>query len=983
MKTLRLCITFALFLFAFQAHSQEIHVIDAFHIDNDLAARTSPRRSPDGSYCALLRINLPTASKIDFEDIIGESDYSPGEYTVYVPAHTTRLLFNVPGYQEGVIDFTSLGLDLDEKETYRVTMAFPRSSEDVGNLRILSDHGGQIVFVDGIPIGETPVVAEGLSVGHHIVSVANTNGFTCDDVTVAISKGVTSEIRLSMSAQVTMPFGLAFSSAPDTGDEHPLRKVTTSFNGKVGLKDYSGKLLVPCEFDDISIYNLTLDSVDEDYYVVLNDAKYGIYKPGQGLVVPCIYDKIYHPGELLAVESSEGNKSFYRYINSDGVVLTDVAYPYVQLWPKELPALVRTDRSQYGFVNDKGQICIPPQYQSASVFQEGFALVRKTEADYVVDRLGNETRLTDGYEIDFKRRMRIEDGLIHEGLFIVKNKATGKYGYANVNGKVVIDGKFDDVSSFNDGYANVRLGQDRFLCSKSGDLIAQDRNRDQLYRYILERRDGKYGLLLDGKALLDFEYDRIEIETSHFYSETVISAVKDGEKSLYDKDLKLLFVVPEEVTVMSMHKGIVSLQDTETYKIGFFRSNGEVIIPCICDIDPLIGVGDQSFDMVSNGFAMVEIGDRRGFVSKGGIVLPFDYIASLPVDKNGHTLVRDKNEVWYDIVFDVNDGTLLRKTQVILPQPKVFPSQQLSKEEYVDLGLKVLWASRNLSSTSPMGTGGYYSFEEALAKDKPQPEDVVYDLATITAGNTGVHLPSSNDFTELEEKCVWEWAIVDGVRGYVISGKTPGYEDKRIFLPASGWNGGFASREVGEEGHYWTSSIAFGAMLRVRRITSDSIGYSFGDADSPKYSIRAVKEKAGGGPLEEAKVQSANSTPSVTIVMPDIEETADENYSKYEDLDDKPLFEGEGLRRFSEWVNSQLEYPASAKEYGIQGRVTLSFVVNSEGKVENVRVQRGVEESLDKEAVRVVTLSPDWTPGKVGGTPVNVLVTFPIIFQLR
>ena len=66
-----------------------------------------------------------------------------------------------------------------------------------------------------------------------------------------------------------------------------------------------------------------------------------------------------------------------------------------------------------------------------------------------------------------------------------------------------------------------------------------------------------------------------------------------------------------------------------------------------------------------------------------------------------------------------------------------------------------------------------------------------------------------------------------------------------------------------------------------------------------------------------------------------------------------------------------VEYPDS-KGKGIQGRVTLRFVVTSDGYVEDVNVVRGVDPLLDDEAVRVMSQSPQWKPGKIKGKPVNI-----------
>ncbi|MBR4735650.1 MAG: energy transducer TonB, partial [Bacteroidales bacterium] len=113
------------------------------------------------------------------------------------------------------------------------------------------------------------------------------------------------------------------------------------------------------------------------------------------------------------------------------------------------------------------------------------------------------------------------------------------------------------------------------------------------------------------------------------------------------------------------------------------------------------------------------------------------------------------------------------------------------------------------------------------------------------------------------------------------------------------------------------------------------------------------------------------------------EEEVEEEAIPFQLVEQKPSFNGGDANAFSTWVNSRLVYPEIAKENGVQGRVTLMFTVEADGRVTNVRVVRGVDESLDKEAVRVVSSSPKWKPGKQRDRAVKVTYTFPVIFQLR
>lgn len=113
------------------------------------------------------------------------------------------------------------------------------------------------------------------------------------------------------------------------------------------------------------------------------------------------------------------------------------------------------------------------------------------------------------------------------------------------------------------------------------------------------------------------------------------------------------------------------------------------------------------------------------------------------------------------------------------------------------------------------------------------------------------------------------------------------------------------------------------------------------------------------------------------------EEVVEEEAIPFQLVEERPSFMGGDANQFSAWVNKRLVYPEIAKENGVQGRVTLQFTVEKDGSVTKVKVLRGVDPSLDKEAVRVVSMSPKWKPGKQRDRVVPVTYTFPVYFQLR
>jgi protein TonB len=113
------------------------------------------------------------------------------------------------------------------------------------------------------------------------------------------------------------------------------------------------------------------------------------------------------------------------------------------------------------------------------------------------------------------------------------------------------------------------------------------------------------------------------------------------------------------------------------------------------------------------------------------------------------------------------------------------------------------------------------------------------------------------------------------------------------------------------------------------------------------------------------------------------EEVVEEEEVPFAIVEQKPTFQGGDANTFTKWVFSKIVYPEIAKENGVQGRVTLQFTIETDGSVKNVKVLRGVDSSLDKEAVRVVSSSPKWSPGMQRNKPVRVKYTFPVVFQLR
>ncbi|MBP7077898.1 MAG: M56 family metallopeptidase [Bacteroidales bacterium] len=123
---------------------------------------------------------------------------------------------------------------------------------------------------------------------------------------------------------------------------------------------------------------------------------------------------------------------------------------------------------------------------------------------------------------------------------------------------------------------------------------------------------------------------------------------------------------------------------------------------------------------------------------------------------------------------------------------------------------------------------------------------------------------------------------------------------------------------------------------------------------------------------------SGSSSPSTNQQN---ETTGQEVYT-FENVDEQPVF-GDTEDALMMFVAKNTKYPPEAKENGIQGRVFVSFVIDEKGKVTDAAIQKGANEMLDAEALRVVNSLPAWKPAQKGGKAVKVSFVLPINFKLQ
>ena len=132
--------------------------------------------------------------------------------------------------------------------------------------------------------------------------------------------------------------------------------------------------------------------------------------------------------------------------------------------------------------------------------------------------------------------------------------------------------------------------------------------------------------------------------------------------------------------------------------------------------------------------------------------------------------------------------------------------------------------------------------------------------------------------------------------------------------------------------------------------------------------------------LDIADVEADQETEVAIVEMTEEEEEEEEQIFMI--VEHMPEFPGGDLA-LRKHIAENVKYPEIAKENGLSGKVFVQFVINQRGEVENVKIARGVDPALDKEAIRVVQGLPKWKPGSQRGKPVKVSYTVPINFQLN
>lgn len=144
-------------------------------------------------------------------------------------------------------------------------------------------------------------------------------------------------------------------------------------------------------------------------------------------------------------------------------------------------------------------------------------------------------------------------------------------------------------------------------------------------------------------------------------------------------------------------------------------------------------------------------------------------------------------------------------------------------------------------------------------------------------------------------------------------------------------------------------------------------------ADITQMRIVGDDGNAGSGTTDEAS-DNNNALKPVAV------DNAD-NPLNFRIVEQLPEFPG-GMSAFVKWLTDNLRYPPMAQQQKIQGRVVVSFIINRDGTISNIKVAKSVHPMLDREALRVARMMPNWAPGKENNKPCRTLFAIPIEFKI-
>lgn len=641
--------------------AQEIVVKNIAPLTLDISARSSGRVDSNGKDCAIIRVNIPTIKQMTFGNNVGDVEYYAGEYVLYASEGTTQIPVQAEGYHPGVIDFDKFGIPVNGKCVYRATLAVADtedySHDNTGSITITTEPESNVILIDGEPVGSSPMTVEGIEEGEHVISFPNVSGYSLEDQTVNVKRGEVinqhfilneKDYQESLYKEVSVA-GIVM----DGGGLTPQKYKEIEENGKKGIADYWNNTFVPCEFDDV-----VTDSSGDIFMVGKGKpVRWGLYKPGTGLILPCEYGNLnWYEGDEIVIVLKD-MEQFGVVSRNDGHEILPCTYKNVSYCGHGLYVTEKNDLCSV--IDAHGRTVIEPKYSFITRFSEGYAVARDIERNVlIIDSLGNEITCPTKFSIS---------SLSSIGQYYTEDlmcfQEGGKWGVLDKSGIELVTTEFDELYQCKNGWivlgdAPYKSNCEYVVCGKNGHVYKSDKEPMIFGHFLAVAKNDKYGIIdQNGKMILPYEYDYIDKSYSNkgIIEENYLYAHKGETCEVYDKTCSLLFSLecPEGLSFDGYKDGIAVVRDEESNYYGYINDKGEVLAGCLYDSSSLEYMYLNSFtgeDLISDGHAMLCIGDRCGYVNKEGrIVVPLIYHVIIPFS-DGTIYGLKQDHTWEEIV---------------------------------------------------------------------------------------------------------------------------------------------------------------------------------------------------------------------------------------------------------------------------------------------------------------------------------------------
>lgn len=371
---------------------------------------------------------------------------------------------------------------------------------------------------------------------------------------------------------------------------------------KYGLMDKNGKIIIPCEYDDI----LTLTK-EPDLIAVKKNNAWGFVDKNNHTVIPFIYEQVWHFHNGFA---KIRNNQQYGIIDLTGKIIIPTQYQWLDDINEQ--GLIRFQQNnQFGFINRDNQIVIPNQYEYIEQFNHDIAKAKKNGFWGFIDKTGKEVfalkyenmrdispflsiaadKDSEGYTIAIllnkknkiiKTYRRIEpfyDGLAR---VIKDTDKVWQFGFINEMGEEVIPVQYSYDSSpykeyFENGFFNIKQSGKYGLIDKTGKLIIPIENSHPTYLKDFEKntlvrveKDNKYGFMdKTGEIIVPIEYDHVSVHLEH----GLAVIVKNQQSALINDKGKILIPFDNHEIISIISNDRVIIKKDNKYSVNDSQGN--------------------------------------------------------------------------------------------------------------------------------------------------------------------------------------------------------------------------------------------------------------------------------------------------------------------------------------------------------------------------------------------------------------------------